>query len=334
MSCSKQAKTYEEQLGILKGRGLLVLDDARAIHCLAHHNYYRLSAYRFPLTIDGNPDRFLPGVTFDDVWNLYHFDRTLRSLVSEAVKRLEISMRSRWAYTLAHTHGPQAYETPAVFHDPRRHTESLARLDEELNRSDEIFVGHYRNDYKMSRPPIWVVCEVMSFGLLSRFFENMRFDRDKKAVSSTYGFPPDILKSLLTHCVYIRNMCAHHARLWNRRFTITVSLPHSSPVSVLPNLNRSEDRRLYNTLILLGHVVRVVDSDSTWPVRLKAHLLTLRSDFLPLMGCPSDWASRPAWQDTSGLLVKKPSPSSSPTASSAGSPSATRPGIGTHWAQS
>jgi abortive infection bacteriophage resistance protein len=94
MSCNKPAKTYVEQLQILKNRGLIVADEPRALHCLEHHNYYRLSAYRFPLTIQGNPDQFLPGTTFDELWNLYHFDRTLRQFVAEAVKRVEISVRA------------------------------------------------------------------------------------------------------------------------------------------------------------------------------------------------------------------------------------------------
>src|SRR5664280_753512 len=140
MSCNKPAKTYAEQLQILKNRGLLVADDARALHCLEHHNYYRLSAYRFPLTVQGNPDQFLPGTTFDDLWNLYHFDRTLRQFVAEAVKRVEISVRARWAYVLAHAHGPQAYEHSPVFFNAQRHTDALARLDEELARSHEDFV--------------------------------------------------------------------------------------------------------------------------------------------------------------------------------------------------
>ena len=291
------ATTYPEQLEILKSRGLLVPDEEHALHCLAHHNYYRLSAYRFPLTVAGDPDRFLPDVTFEDLWNLYHFDRTLRALVSEAVKRVEISVRSRWAYVLAHAYGPQAYEDAAHFHSPRRHTESLAKLDEELDRSDEVFVGHYRNDYNMPRPPIWVACEVMSFGLLSRFYENIKLDRDRKAISTTYGLPPDILKSLLEHCVYIRNMCAHHARLWNRRFTITVTLPHSTPAAVIPNLYRAEDRRLYNTLVLLDHMVRVIEPGSHWPRRLKAHILTLRPDFHALMGFPANWQKLPLWAE-------------------------------------
>jgi len=63
MSCTKPARTCLEQLEILKGRGLLVTDGPRALHCLAHQNCYRLSAYRFPLTVPGQPDQFLPGTT-------------------------------------------------------------------------------------------------------------------------------------------------------------------------------------------------------------------------------------------------------------------------------
>lgn len=180
MSCHKKAKTYPEQLQILKDRGLIVADEPRALHCLEHHNYYRLSAYRYPLTVQGNPDQFLPGTTFDDLWNLYHFDRTLRQFVAEAVKRVEISVRARWAYVLAHIHGPQAYEHAPIFRNPLRHTESLAKLDDELARSREDFVSHYRTRYGMSRPPIWAASEVLSFGLLSRFYENLKRDSERK----------------------------------------------------------------------------------------------------------------------------------------------------------
>ena len=296
MSCNKPAKTYTEQLQILKDRGLLVSDEIRALNCLEHHNYYRLSAYRFPLTVQGNPDQFLPGTTFEALWGLYDFDRILRQLVAEAVKRLEISVRARWAYVLGHAHGPQAYEHAPVFYIAKRHTDALGRLDEELERSDEVFIAHYRKQYQMQRPPIWAACEVMSFGLLSRFYENIRRDRDRKQISNTYGLSPDNLKSLLEHCVYIRNLCAHHARLWNRRFTITVQLPQSSPATVIPNLHPAEGRRIYNTLILLIHVVGVVEPDTTWPKRLLTHLLTLDSGLLPLMGFPTDWQERPLWK--------------------------------------
>jgi len=296
MDLNKPPKTYLEQLQILKDRGLTVKDDSFALHCLEHHNYYRLSAYRFPLTEVGNPDRFLPGASFDDLWGLYHFDRTLRQFVTEAVKRVEISVRSRWAYVLGHAYGPQAYEDPRVFRNPQRHTGALAKLDEELDRSDEVFVGHYRKKYEMNRPPIWAACEVMSFGLLSRFYENIAREADKKKISRAYSLSVDNLKSLLEHCSYVRNICAHHARLWNRRFTLTVELPQSIPEGVVPNLNPAEDRRVYNTLVLLTHMIGVIEPSSNWPQRLVQQLSALEARFIPLMGFPSDWNNRPMWK--------------------------------------
>jgi abortive infection bacteriophage resistance protein len=296
MSCNKPPRTYAEQLEILKNRGLVVVDEPQALHCLEHHNYYRLSAYRFPLTVLGNPDLFLPGTTFDDLWKLYHFDRTLRQFVAEAVKRVEISVRARWAYVLAHAHGPQAYELAPVFFNPHRHTDALARLDEELARSHEDFVQHYRQKYQMNRPPIWAVSEVMSFGLLSRFYENIRRDRDKKQIANTYSLSIENLKSLLEHCAYIRNLCAHHSRLWNRRFTITVQLPKNSPAAVIPNLHPAENRLIYNTLILLIHMLTIIEPASTWSNRLVTQLLALDANFLPHMGFPADWKARPLWK--------------------------------------
>lgn len=296
MSFQKKAKTYPEQLQILKDRGLIVNDEARALHCLEHHNYYRLSAYRFSLTEPSNPDKFQPGTTFDDLWGLYHFDRTLRQLVSEAVKRVEISVRSRWAYVMAHVHGSQAYEHAPVFLNPQRHTDALAHLDEELARSHEDFVDHFKKKYQMQRPPIWAVCEIMSFGLLSRFYENIKRNSERKQISTTYGMSPETLESLLQHCAYIRNLCAHHSRLWNRRFTITVQLPRSAPASVIPNLNPPEDRRIYNTLVLLIHMLSVIEPASTWPQRLVSLLLALDAKFYPHMGFPPDWKNRPIWK--------------------------------------
>jgi len=295
MSYNKPPRTYDEQLDILKARGLTVGDPRLALHCLEHCNYYRLSAYRFPLTVPGNPDQFLSDATFEKLWGLYCFDRQLRLLVMEAVKRLEISVRAHWAYVLGHRYGHDAFENPAVFRNSHRHTAAMAKLDDELARSHEVFVSHFQQKYGIRRPPIWATCEIMSFGLLSRFYENIRRDSDRKAISRIYGVSPDHLKSLLEHAVYIRNLCAHHARLWNRRFTITVSLPQHQPGPVVASLHPSEDRRLYNTLVLLAHVIDIVEPRNHWAHRL---LALFRAQSIPVtgqMGFPPDWEARPMW---------------------------------------
>lgn len=294
MSYKKVPTTYSEQLDILKNRGLFVTDEAFALHCLEHHNYYRISAYRFPLTVAGAPDQFLPGATFEQLWGLYCFDRQLRLLIAEAVKRLEISVRSHWAYILAHAHGPQAYEDPANFRDVQRHTGSLAALDNEIKRSHEVFINHFQSKYSMPRPPIWAACEVMSFGLLSRFYENSKRISDRKKIARAFDLYPETLKSLLEHAAYVRNLCAHHSRVWNRRFTITLALPRH-PQLVIESLHPSEDRRVYNTLVVLAHVVDLVEPKNHWAHRL---LALLRAQTFPVtqhMGFPADWEDRPMW---------------------------------------
>jgi len=296
MPFNKPPKSYAEQVAILKGRGLLVPDETFAEHCLRHHNYYRLSAYRFAFTAPEIPDQFIDGTTFDDLWNLYCFDRRLRLLVMEGVKRLEISVRTNMAYTLAHTYGVFSYEDPACFHNRYRHTKGLATLDEELRRSKEVFVQHYRNEYGLQRPPIWAACEVMSFGLLSRFYENIKADRVRKTIAAEYGLTSHTMKSLLLHAVYVRNLCAHHSRLWNRRFTITLALPHHQPATLLTSLNPPEDRRIYNTLTLLAHIVNIIEPENHWSHQLRALLHAQTYPVTQHMGFPADWESLPIWK--------------------------------------
>lgn len=291
---AKPFKSYTEQLQILKDRGLQVEDEGHALHVLAHHSYYRLSAYRFPFQED--VDHFRAGTSFSQLWELYCFDRKLRHLVTEACKAVELSTRARLAYTLSEKYGSQAYELPAVFKDPRMHTNNLASLDRELDRSDEPFVAHYRERYKMQRPPIWGACEVMSFGLLSRFYANIARDADRKAIARTYQLSIDGMKSLLEHTVYLRNLCAHHCRLWNRRFTITVGLPAKHPAPVVASLNREEDRKLYNSLVILVHLLAVIEPESDWGIRLQAHLNSLPNISHTEMGFPDNWQRLPIWQ--------------------------------------
>lgn len=292
----KPFKSYEEQISLLEVRGLAVPDHARAREILKHHNYFRLSAYRFPFQ-DG-PDRFLPGASFDELWNLYCFDRGLRLLVGEACKSLEIAVRARWAYVLGELHGELAYEDPAVFRIVQWHTQHLASLDAEIARSHEVFIQHYQRRHGMPRPPIWAACEVMSFGLLSRFFANIRQAKTRKRIARSYDLSADGLESLLKHASYLRNLCAHHSRLWNRSFTITVSLPSAQPPGILHAIHRNPaaERLIYNSIVLLGHVMDVVSPASDWKLRLKTHLLTLNRPDYSEMGFPPGWESLPFWQ--------------------------------------
>jgi abortive infection bacteriophage resistance protein len=275
---SKPARTYQEQLDLLKSRGLIVPDEPFALHCLAHLNYYRLSAYRFSFAVPGHPDQFQPGTTFTQLWDLYHFDRSLRALVLEACKRAEISVRSRLAYDIGHQLGPLAYLENRHFSDPLEHARTLTKLDAEMNRSREIFIKHHKGHLGMPWPPVWVLTEVASFGAVSRLLA---------------GLQPPVL----------RNTAAHHSRLWNRKFTFTVQLPKKKPPHLFPNFNLTRtplgnpnERRIYNSLVLLVHLVQVIEPTSSLPCRLAHLLASLAPGLQPEMEIPTGWQTLPLWK--------------------------------------
>ena len=303
----KTARTYAEQIAILQSRGLVVGDVEFAGRCLTHHNYYRISAYRFPLTIKGQPDVFLPGTTFEQLWALYEFDRRLRHLVLEASKRVEISVRSRWAYEVGHRHGPQAYEVPAFFKPAHLHQKSLTKLDEELGRSTEDFVAHFKTNYGLGRPPVWAACEVMSFGLVSNFYRQTATPALRQRIADTYQLDERTLASYLHHLNTVRNTCAHHARLWNRRFTVSMQPPQAKPAGLIPSFDPTPSptpanpqpqapNKLYNTLVMLAHLMDLIDPPAGWRHRLRDTLLAQTFPVADHMGFPADWPQRPIWQ--------------------------------------
>ena len=161
MKFCKPPLTVPGQLNLLKSRGMVVADEARAVRVLQNINYYRLRAYWLPFeapelsgTAEGE-HLFKPGTDFDAVVSLYVFDRKLRLLLLEAIERVEIAIRTHWAQVLADKYGAHAYLDPGVFHNLSMHCICLSSLDEELIRSKETFVQHYRAKYTQpARPPI------------------------------------------------------------------------------------------------------------------------------------------------------------------------------------
>jgi abortive infection bacteriophage resistance protein len=298
---SKPAFSYEQQLDLLKSRGLEVTDEPFAYHCLKHHNYYRLSAYRYPFTERGNPDRFLNGVTFKQIWELYCFDRELRQMVIEGCKRVEISVRSRWAYEVGKQLGPQSYENKKYFTNFSRHHQSLVKLDEEILRSREDFIAHYKRNYPDKRPEVWVAVEVASFGTVSNFLKHTNPPRIRQDIADTYELDEKVFCSLFHHLSVLRNTAAHHSRIWNRRFVVTFKLPRKKPTYLYPNFHdnpkgeNGNKRKIYNTLVLLNHLMRIIEPSGDWSNRLVILLGKLPSNLLPDMGFPTDWKTRPMW---------------------------------------
>lgn len=277
---------------------MAVPDRAHAVHCLQHISYYRLRAYWLPFE-DAAPQNgehsFKSGTTFDNVLNLYIFDRRLRLLVMDAIERIEVSLRGSWAHHLAMKYGPHGYLEPSLYNRADRYAQAFARLIEDLNRSKDTFIVHYRSKYDdPEHPPIWMTAEVVSLGQLSMWYSNLKSRPDRQAIAKTYGLDETVLVSLAHHLTYIRNICAHHGRLWNKQITVKMIVP-KSPASLKLAMNQNVQGRLYNTLAVLGYLMDVVAPGNQW----RQHLLELMNS-CPLadenaMGCPQNWKNLSAW---------------------------------------
>ena len=145
MKYEKDAITFEQQIELLRSRGLNVPDESRAANYLSNISYYRLSAYMLPLKVAGE-DRFTEGTTFDDVLSLYLFDRDFRLLI-DIIEKLEIAFRTQMSYHLSLTGSPYWFENRLHFRDADRWRQQLENIDSEVERAKEVFKDHFFGKY-------------------------------------------------------------------------------------------------------------------------------------------------------------------------------------------
>ena len=295
---TKPALSYDEQVAKLSGRGLMVANPKAAADFLAHINYYRFSGYCLPFEVARH--QFVPGTTFEQVVALHDFDRVLRDLFSEALEVVEVDLRSAMAYFFGHGHGAFGHTTPTVFYYGFKHAEWIAKVREEAERSSELFIEHHRHTYaEFPDLPIWIATEVMSFGALSRMYQGM-VREDQIGLAKRYGLHSTVMQSWLHHLVYMRNLCAHHLRLWGKVSSIIPDLPRNVPAWGTTYVPRRDC--LFCTLLILNTLMTrsaaVKPFAKEWRGRVIAHLAQPPAglNLMAGLGAPANWASHPLWK--------------------------------------
>ena len=275
---------FAQQLDVLQARGLEVEDRAAALDYLERLGYYRLSGYWYPLrAIDAQAsaaqskavrlDSFVPGSRFEDVVRLYVFDKKLRLLALDALERIEMAVRVDVAYLLG-KRDPLAHENPACLHGnfakkqiargpdagKTQHQLWLAKYQSMLHRArKEPFVLHHQRQYGVL--PIWAAIEVRDFGLLSKLFAGMQH-ADQQHIASLYGAPSgQAFAQWLRSLNFIRNVSAHHSRLWNINVVERATVPANWP----PQLDNA---RPFFYFCLMRQLLQVICPRSTWGQRV------------------------------------------------------------------
>ena len=274
---------------------MIVSDRSALIRKLQAVGYYRLCAYWHPFK---KPDgSFAANTEFDTVWWRYRFDRQLRIVVMDALERVEVAIRAALVHELAMRGGPFVHIDIRNFPrtKPEQHARFLGALREGANYSSEEFVKHFQANYdEFPNLPIWAVSEIMTFGSMFTLF-NMSERRVQNAVAPRFEVHGTVLRSWLQTLNYIRNICAHHSRLWNRTLAIRPVIPDAKNDARWHGSRAVSNKRLFAVLTLLNQLLSAIAPESGW----RGRLFDLFDGFpeIPLkaMGIPEDWRGHDLW---------------------------------------
>lgn len=292
---SKPVLDYSQQIKLLKSRGLIVQNEKKASHLLENISYYRLSGYWYPLYDKRLTDTFKSNATFETAFKLYCFDRELRILILKELEKIEVAVRAKMIYILSHSLNPFWFEDSVNFTNTRTHGRTLAKILDEYRRSDEPFIHSFRANYSNTFPPSWIALEITSFGGLSMLFSNLKPGTDKRSIANYFGLDETTFKSWLHSLVYMRNVCAHHSRLWNKTIRIIPNIPTSPRNQWLKGSHLTNDK-VYFTLSMIIYLLNVINRNHSFKYRFNRLLVKYPMVDLGAMGFPNDWRNETLWQ--------------------------------------
>lgn len=279
---SKSWFSFEQQLDSLKNKGMSVSEDTAALSYLERLGYYRLSGYWYPFR-QMDPDikekrlsLFISNTNFKHIVELYIFDKKLRLLALDALERIEMAIRVDIAHILGKKN-PQAHEQANKFDGnfakkiikkgkdkgKTEHQVWLEKHNQLLSRAKkEPFIVHYKNYYQ-GVIPIWVAIEVWDFGCMSRLYAGMTFS-DKTLIAQKYNVNAKQLEQWLRSLNFIRNVSAHHSRLWNANI-----LEQSARVDFDPNWLCLPNYRPFFYFCIMQYLLKTICPNSNWHLRFK-----------------------------------------------------------------
>lgn len=284
--------SIEDQIRLLKSEGLSFFDEGRAKHLLSNISMFRMKSYLMPLRLQ-NCRQFKAGSTFESAYELYKFDSELRKMVFSELEKIEVSFRTQLSLVMGDAAGVFWFEDSMNFRDEYRHLSLLRGLAEELRRSDDEAIVAFRRNYSNPYPPTWMTFEVSSFGTLSMMYRWLNPGQARRQLARYYGVSDTVLESWLHSIVYVRNICAHHSRLWNKRLSINAMVPRRThlPFVTTPN----DTKKVYYILSIILYLLQTVNTRNTFVSRFKSLLQKYPCVDVAAMGFPQNWETESLW---------------------------------------
>lgn len=310
MEYRKPFLSLDDQVKRLRKQGLIIENEQEVLTFLKSVSFYRLRAYTHAYQDNEDPSHpFKEEVSFNIIRDSYDFDRKLRLLLFDAIERIEIALRTQLVYEFSRDYGSDWYTNPELYidkhltdySDPSRkvsyYEATLDEIESDWNRSKEVFVGHFNSKYTSSEwPPSWIAFEVLTMGSLSRLFSKLSKCEAKLRVSRYFGLNhPTPLESWFRAITQIRNICAHHSRLYNRKLPEKTLVPNKTDAIFLQN-HITDTRFLFMPFSAIIFLMNRIKPQHT--VKHRWHELLHEYPKIPQhwMGFKRGWENEPLWR--------------------------------------
>lgn len=253
--------TLDAQLRRLEDRGLSIVNHNMAKAFLEQIGYYRFSGYALHYEVFKDRRRthiFKKGSTFEQVISLYSFDSDLRKLLFSAIEYIEIAFRSQLCLQMSlYTKDSHWPINNSLFNEQFNHEKFIEDCEKEVSRSPEVFIKSYCSNYTNPElPASWMLMEIISLGVWSRVYKSLKYSDARLKIAQYFNLKPESLRTWIHAVTVIRNLCAHHARLWNRSLTIKPRLTKTMK-SYYPR-NSSASHRLVLVLDIISELLKPI----------------------------------------------------------------------------
>ena len=291
---NKLPLTYDQQIALLKGRGLVIDNEPETKRLLENISYYRLSGYWYPLLDNKQTHVFKVNANFRDAYNLYCCDNELKLLVLKEIEQIEIAIRAKMVYVLSLEHGAFWHENQHLFSSEKTYSATINNIEKECKR-DEEFIKSFQKKYTNNLPPSWILTELISFGALSFLYSNLKPSIAKRTIANHFGLNEKTFASWVHSLVYMRNICAHHARLWNKDIRIQPVNPNKPKFNWLENKEVANNKSFY-LLSAIAYLLQTVEPKNEFTNSIYKLLKRYPNSDVKAMGFPKEWKQEKLWQ--------------------------------------
>lgn len=304
MSGKKEFKTLEEQIDILRSKGLIINNVDKAKSILLRENYFFINGYRYIFLKSVTNKTFLPGTTFEELYALFTFDRCIRNIMFKNILIVENNIKSIISYQLSKKYGIKEKDYLKSSNFTKDYSKSRQVIDilNKMKRQIRVNVKqhsatlHYITNYGYI--PLWIMVKVLSFGIISDLYSILK-DDDKLAIARYYDTDIENLEIFLMVLSNYRNLCAHEDILYSHQTQKNIL---DNKYHRLLNIPMTENEYIYGKNDLFSTILIMKHMLSNEEFRLLAYeigyeidILDGKVDVIPLqlildkIGFPPNW---------------------------------------------